>query len=168
MEKALKYKYSPEVAKICELLRAQKKRFRLLRPAKILYSFRTTVKTDDEGSIVLGEARKLQNRERDLYGYDFQICMHEESWNAMNAIQKRRICWHELNHCIVVCHFSGEPKYDKAGRIRISLRKHDIVLKTFLAELRVFGPSSDQKNTIEKIVFNLDIKDIKKKKKKRK
>lgn len=162
----LKYEYSAEVMEICESLR--KSIFKHLAPAKIIYTFRTTFRKDSEGNVVIGEARKLQTRERDIYKYDFQISMHKDSWKTASSKEKERLCWHELNHLIVKRHFNGEPKTDKAGRIQIALKKHDIVLKTFLEEIKRYGPTIDEYRTLQTIIENFSKDGIVKPQKKKK
>jgi len=54
-----------ELDNVSEAVR--KKYFPKLKYASINHIFRTVFKKDDEGMIVIGEARKLTNRERDLY-----------------------------------------------------------------------------------------------------
>jgi hypothetical protein len=132
------------------------KYFPNLDQAKFNYVFRTTFKKDDEGRLVIGEAQKLSTRERDLYGYDFQICVHKKTWLSAEKTEKIRIAWHELNHCMVIYDGRTQPKRDRAGRINISMRPHDIVLKTFQEELKIFGPTSEQSKMISslKVVSN--------------
>jgi len=118
---------------------------------KINYIFRTVPKKDDEGMLVLGQARKLSNRERDLYGFDFEICVHKASWKGLNSYDKERLAWHELNHCIVKLNEDGEPKRDKADRMVIRLKRHDLVIKTFMEEIEKYGPTKSEAIVIRKI-----------------
>lgn len=152
MEEPLKYQKDKK-GELKEVFDAVKdERFSLLcEMAEINYVFRTTQKKDDEGRMVLGEARKLSNRERDLYGYDFEICVHKKSWKQLNEKQKVRLAWHELNHCVVKVDREGVGKYDKAGRVEIGIRPHDIVLKTFMEEIEIFGPSEAEESVIKRI-----------------
>lgn len=124
--------------------------FPYLAPARIHYVFRSTVKVDDEGFTVIGEARKLSNHDRDLYGYDFEICMYKETWRHASDRLKERYAWHELNHLIVKWDEDG-PKRDKADRIVINIKTHDIVLKTFMEEIELFGPTKEESAAIKKI-----------------
>ena len=138
------------LSKFCEKIR--NKYFPQLAHAHINYVFRTAMKKDDEGNLVAGEARKLSNRERDLYGYDFEICFHKDTWENAGRKERRRLAWHELNHCIVKWkHGIDEPRYDKAGRLVIALKKHDIVIKTFKEEIEMFGPSDYEKVMLKRI-----------------
>jgi len=133
--------------------RMRKKHFHKLVHARINYVFRTTSKKDDEGMMVLGEARKLSNRERDLYGYDFEICIHKKSWEKGSKKRRRRIAWHELNHLIVKYKYGMDaPMIDQAGRLSIALKRHDIIIKTFEEELVMFGPMKSEMASIQKIV----------------
>ena len=126
--------------------------FPLLADAYIHYIFRISKKTDDEGMLVIGEARKLSNRERDIYDYDFEICVHKKTWQDANRRRKERIAWHELNHCIVIFNkIDNSPAINKSGRLKIRIKPHDIVIKTFEEELFLFGPDSHQTTAIESI-----------------
>ncbi|HUU88613.1 MAG TPA: putative metallopeptidase [Candidatus Glassbacteria bacterium] len=141
------------------------KYFSKLQYARINYVFRTTFKKDDEGRLVIGEARRLTNRERDLYEYDFEICVHKKTWEKATDKMEIRIAWHELNHLIIKYKFGiDEPMIDKAGRLIISLRRHDLVIKTFEEELVLFGPMKGEKESIKKIVKYIKSGSIKRRK----
>ena len=58
--------------------------FPLLADAHIHYIFRISKKIDDEGMLIVGETRKLPVKERDIYGYDFEICVHKKTWKDSN------------------------------------------------------------------------------------
>lgn len=126
--------------------KVRKKYHPRLEPVRFLYTFRSDPKFDDEDRLVGGEARKLSNRERDIYLYDFEICVHETTWDNLDKKARRQLAWHELNHCEVVYETDNTgtetqtPDRDKAGRIQIKLVKHDIVVKTFREELDLFRP----------------------------
>jgi hypothetical protein len=148
----LKFETDPtgRLKRFCESVR--NKYFPKLSYVHINYVFRSQPKKDDEGFIVLGEARKLSNRERDLYGFDFEICMFKKTWKAANDREKERLAWHELNHLIVKYgEVEEEPKRDKAGRIAIAMRRHDLVLRTFMEEIEKFGPTKSESIVIRKI-----------------
>ena len=139
-----------ELDNVSEAVR--KKHFPKLKYASINHIFRTVFKKDDEGRIVIGEAKKLTNRERDLYKYDFEICIHKETWEKASDKMRRRLMWHELNHLVVKYKFQiDKPMVDKAGRLMISLRRHDLVIRTFEEELVLFGPMKGEKEAIKKI-----------------
>jgi len=60
--------------------------------------------------------------------------------------------WHELNHLVVKYKFQiDKPMVDKAGRLMISLRRHDLVIRTFEEELVLFDPMKGEKEAIKKI-----------------
>ncbi len=126
--------------------KVKKKYHPRLEPVSILYTFRSDPKFDDEDRLVGAEARKLSNRERDLYRFDFEICVHEDTWNSLGNKSKRQLAWHELNHCKVIYETDDTgtetqtPDRDKAGRIQIKLVTHDVVVTTFREELDIFGP----------------------------
>jgi hypothetical protein len=131
----------------------RKKYFRKtpLKHASILYCFWESdkPKTTPEGNVILGEARILPPRERDVYGYDFCIAVEASNWHNSSSKEKIRLAWHELYHCIVVTDESGKtPKKDKEDRIKIKVRPHDISINTFIAEIEEFGLDHDIKKML--------------------
>ena len=117
-----------------------KRFFPELKMLNLLISFRDKEKKDDEGNVVVAEAKRVAVRERDLWGPDIEICADHEIWEKSNIADKYRIAFHEL------CHFSidkddetGEVKLDDNNRVKVSLVKHDIVIKTFKREVEIFG-----------------------------
>lgn len=129
------------------------KYFPKLIHADINYVFRTSQRKDDEGMLVIGEARRLSSKERDIYEYDFEICIYKEVWNKASRKRKERIAWHELNHLVILYSKidEDEPRIDKAGRILINLKPHDVVIKTFEEELIKFGPEEYQIDAVKSI-----------------
>jgi len=132
--------------------KCKKKYFPYIKDVKINYVFRRKNKKDEEGMIVAGEAKRLSNKERDIYGYDFEICIYKKVWERSNLREKNRIAWHELNHLIVYLNqIDKKPMLDKAKRIRIGMRPHDVVIKTFEKELMIFGPEDYEIKAIKSI-----------------
>lgn len=119
------------------------KDFPLLSHANFLFTFRNNEKTDDEDRPIVAEARKIPNKERDLYGYDFEINVHFDAWREMLKGDRKRVAWHELNHCRVRETVDGEPEYDDNERLKIYTESHDVVIKTFRAEIARFGMDDD-------------------------
>jgi hypothetical protein len=111
-----------------------------LKTASLLIIFRDNEKTDDEGNIIAGEAKKLSYKDVSLWGYDFEICLDAEIWSKMNKADKYRLGFHELCHCGVETEEgSTEPKFDDNGKLKTKIIKHDIWLKTFKQEIETFG-----------------------------
>ena len=110
-----------------------------------IFQFTTREKPqyDEEGLEIAATAQRLSNRERDLYGSDFEICVYLEYWETLSDAQKERIMYHELLHCCVYEDEDdyGNPAFDNDGRIVISMVPHDLVVKTFQAEIEEFGLS---------------------------
>lgn len=109
------------------------------------FTTREVATYDDEGRTIAATASKLSNRERDLYGSDFEICVYWEYWETLDDTQKERLIYHELLHCYVELDEEDEsyPKYDKDERVVIGIVPHDLVVKTFKAEIEEFGLSYD-------------------------
>ena len=133
---------SKKLDKIFEKVRKKYFRKTPLKHATILYCFWDSEKpkTTPEGNIILGEARVLTPRERDVYGYDFCISIEASNWRATNLDGKVRLAWHELRHCIVLTEEGGKiPMKDKEDRLRIKVLPHDISINTFVEEIEQFG-----------------------------
>lgn len=126
-----------------------KKEFPELTHAKMLYAFRDNEKKDDEGRPIAAEARKIPNKERDLYGYNFEILVHDVVWAKMSNKEKERLAFHELLHCRVSMDESGEPEKDEHGRLITYLEGHNIYLKTFKEEIERYGIEIDDLETVE-------------------
>lgn len=118
-----------------------------------IFQFTTREKPlyDEEGLEIAATAQKLSNRERDLYGSDFEICVYLEYWETLSDVQKERIIYHELLHCYVYPDDEDEsyPAYDKDERVVISMVPHDLVVKTFQAEIEEFGLSESDLSIAE-------------------
>jgi hypothetical protein len=109
--------------------------------AKFIFTFRDKPMRDDEGNMIAAFAKAVSNRERDIYGTDFEICVFEELWDELTAQQKEQLVYHEMLHCRVVEdeEIEGEPAYDNDGRVIIYIEPHDVIVKTFKREIEVFG-----------------------------
>lgn len=151
MAETLKFEKAPkEVVKIFEEI-IDSDYPDLIGNCDINYTFRTKSRTDDEGCLILADATKLSNRERDLYGFDFEICIHKKSWIELSDSGKRRLAWHELKHLVIKTDADDDPKYDKAGRVQIALLRHDLVIRTFFEEIKRFGPTESEAIAISKL-----------------
>lgn len=131
-----------------------KEHFPNLKHIKILYVMRAKPKPGEDDTIIAGTARVLPAKMVDIYGFNAEIELAKPVWDAMDAKQKRRLLWHELRHLQVEVGDDDEPILDKDGRISVHCDSHDISMKTFSDELRLFGlQSSDIKvlRTLAKI-----------------
>lgn len=114
--------------------------FPLLSDVPIIYTFRDSPQYDEDGIPIAASARKINNHDRDIYGYYFEINVHRETWDDMSKEQKYRLAWHELYHCQVSYdEDTGELIFDDNGNYITWLEPHDIVMKTFRAEIEKFG-----------------------------
>jgi len=123
--------------------KVMKRFFPELNSAEFIYSFRNNEKTDDEGKVIIAEARKIPSKEKDLYGFDFEINMHADTWASAREEDKYRIAYHELSHCGIEVDENDEPKRDESGRIVTKMIPHDLYIKSFKSELQLFGISTD-------------------------
>ncbi len=119
---------------------------RFFHKAKIRYVFWEGEHKDKTGNIVRGEACIPSKRERDLYGVDFIIAISEDFWHNNNKTMKRLVVTHEHDHCVVrTKEDDGQerPQYDDFGRLKLGLKKHDININTFAADIERFGMTGD-------------------------
>ena len=91
---------------------------------------------------IAAQSKLINKRERDLYGYDFEILFYEALWNELSRKQKMRLMFHELLHCQIDYTEDDEVAYDKDGRVVTYITPHDIVIKTFKREIELFGIGS--------------------------
>lgn len=113
----------------------------VVRNANFIFTFRDKPMYDDEGNPIAAQAKSVSNRERDLYGTDFEICVFEELWDTLTEKGKKRLVYHELMHCRVEPSEDSEdePSYDNDGRVVTYIEPHDLIIKTFKREIEVFG-----------------------------
>lgn len=131
-----------------------------LKKAKFLITFRDKEKTDDEGNIIAAEAIKISAKPRDLFGYDFEICIDSDIWAKADKMTKYRILYHELRHCGVETEEgSSEPKYDDNNRLKTYMIKHNLWLKTFKEEVEIFGFDGADKDVAEFMSEMLESRD---------
>lgn len=124
--------------------------FPKLKGLSILLTMRDSEKTDDEGNIIVAEAKKISTRERDLWGPDCEVCMDANIWAKSNLVDKYRIAFHELSHFrIETDKETGEVKLDGNNRYKIALEKHDIMVKTFKREIEIFGLDGTDKEVAD-------------------
>jgi len=110
-----------------------------LLKANFIYTFRNNDKFDDEGQVILAEARKIGKKERDLYSFDFEINVHADTWVDASEELKYRIIYHELKHCGLELDEEGIPKRDENDKLVTKIVKHDLIVKTFKCEIDIFG-----------------------------
>lgn len=127
-----------------------------LKDAKIAIAWRFGWKSDTDGRITLGQAKKGSDLDRELHGYDFVILLNHEVWNqsGFQKHQKLALIDHELCHCEVSKDTNGEPKVDENNRVVYRIRKHDIEEFTeviarhgsWKADLEMFAQKIIEKN----------------------
>jgi Putative phage metallopeptidase len=95
--------------------------------AAIALAWRTSLKPDKDGHLILGKCVKVSDLYREFAQYDFIILLNREVWEdgEFTEEKKRALIDHEL------CHAAGAedddgPKYDERGRRVFRTRKHDI------------------------------------------
>ena len=141
MAEKLKYKVDKSGKLSNVFLPILKREFPILKHVNILFTWRNIAKWDDDGRPTAAEARRCSNKERDLYGFDFEVNVLRDNWDGLNTFAKVRLAWHELNHCVVVVDEDGKPSKDDCGKTMISIEPHDLIIRSFKEEVNKFGLS---------------------------
>lgn len=96
--------------------------------ANIALAWNHGVKPDRDGHVMLGQARKTGELERQLHGFDIIIVLNSEWWNDAEVTDRQReaLLFHELCHPRPVLDENGDPKVDENGKIVWYNRKHDV------------------------------------------
>lgn len=119
----------------------------VIENCNFLFTFRDSKIYDDEGNEIAAQAKTINKRERDLYGYDFELFFYEELWVSLTRKQKIRLMFHELLHCKVDYDEDGDIAIDRDGRIVTYITPHDVIIKTFKREIELFGISNQDMQT---------------------
>jgi hypothetical protein len=116
------------------------KHFTHLKGAKIIYTFRHPPKFDTgDEKFVAGSARSIPNKERDTYGFDFELCVAHEVWKRLSPEQRRRLLFHELCHMEILIGEDMQPIMDEVGRLGTFIEPHDINIRSFKREIIRYG-----------------------------
>jgi Putative phage metallopeptidase len=144
-----------ELEKIANaLIHEEDSPFELLKGLRILYAWCDPPEEESKSGRTLdGSVRKLNGRERDFFGYDVAIVMSDLLWANKSDVQKQKLVWHELNHLQVDEDDTTESglAIDKAGRVVIRLRPHDLNMDRFAGELKKFGASEEERGWIDTV-----------------
>ena len=129
-----------------------------LRHLKFLMTFRDEPRKDEEKRICAAKVKVLSPELRDLFGKDIHIEVCGPIWDDLDARWRQRVIKHELRHVRVVFdedafNETGErvPKTDKDGRIKCSTEPHDLVMRTFEADIQEWGLSQTEFDLIERL-----------------
>jgi hypothetical protein len=129
-----------------------------LRHLKFLMTWRDEPRKDDEKRICAARVKVLSPELRDLFGKDVHIEVCEAIWTDLDARWRQRIVKHELRHVKIAFdedafNDNGQrvPRYDKEGRIKVSVEPHDLVIRTFEADIAEWGLSQNEVDLIERL-----------------
>ena len=111
-----------------------------LSVCKIRYAWNETPKEDTE---VMGTTTMFSKKIRDLFEIDFLIDINRDYWRNFDKIDKEKVVYHELCHCVVKKNKDNTIAFDKEDRVKIALKKHDIVLERFQSELDKYNQTYD-------------------------
>jgi hypothetical protein len=114
--------------------------FKHLKEAKFLYTFRHPPAFDSgDEKYVAGTCRSIGNKEKDVYGYDFEMCIASDVWKRLSKRQKTRLVYHELCHAEIEFDEDNKPMRDDLGRLVTYVEPHEISIRTFKREIKKYG-----------------------------
>ena len=129
-----------------------------LRVLKFLMTWRDEPRKDEEKRIAAARVKVLSPELRDLFGKDVNIEVCEPIWRDLTSRWRQRVIKHELRHIRITFdddayNDTGErvPKLDKEGRIKVSVEPHDLVMRTFEADIQEWGLSQAEFDLIERL-----------------
>jgi len=95
--------------------------------AAIALAWRTALKPDKDGHLVLGKCLKVSDLYREFAAFDFIILLNREVWedSGFTVDKKKALMDHELCHAAAVSNDDGAV-YDERERRVFRTRKHDI------------------------------------------
>ena len=126
-EKKINFELIPRDHAPYAILNEMRKHHPELVNASIALAWRTRLKSDKDGHLVLGKCVKASDLQRELVEYDFVILLNREVWEEdFNDAQKCALMDHELCHVTVAKDEDGFSKQDERGRPVWRTRKHDI------------------------------------------
>jgi hypothetical protein len=128
------------------------KEFNILGCLRFLYTYKLNdPQYDKDGLPIEGLAKKLSNRERDVYERDVEICVHYDSWTDKPKEQKYRLIYRILLSIHVDIEGKEELEIvtDDDGRVVLRIVPPDIVLRLYSKELEEFGLPSQYKRTVK-------------------
>jgi len=116
--------------------------YKNLRDSKIriFYVWRAKPRIDD-GQVIAARVSKLSSRWRDILHRDVEIEVCDTIWGKLTTRWRQRIIGHELHH-IQVYRQEDNPEafdVDNDGRLTIDIVPHDLVIRTFAAEVEHYG-----------------------------
>jgi hypothetical protein len=116
--------------------------FKNIRDAKIrvFYVWRAKPRIDD-GQVVAARVSKLSSRWRDILHKDVEIEVCEGIWGKLNTHWRQRLVGHELHHLQVYRQEDNPEAFevDNDGRLIVDVVPHDLVIRTFAAEVERYG-----------------------------
>lgn len=132
--------------------RSYKQDFELLEEIRFLCVWRLNEpEYDKDGLPVEGMARKLPTRERDIYGYDVEIRIHQDSWKSKSTEQRRRL----LFRILLSIHVEQDEELavlrDEDGRIVFRIDPPDVVVKAYSRELEEYGVPSRYQTVVSRL-----------------
>ena len=97
-----------------------------LRDARIAFAWNLAWSEDTDGKVILGQAKRTSDLDRELHGFDFIILLNGEWIPNFQPEQVRAVIDHELCHCEVAKDADSEVRSDERGRTVWRVRTHDV------------------------------------------
>lgn len=103
-----------------------------LAEANIILCWRTGLKEDKDGRLVLGQAKKASDAAKELAEHDFIIYLNHDFYRDASTTDEHRryLLDHELSHCapdkVEDANGNECQRTDERGRKLWRIRKHDI------------------------------------------
>lgn len=136
------------------------KEFQILQCLRFLYTFKCNDPQYDKDALpVEGFARKLSNRERDIYERDVEICVHQDSWVDKPKEQKYRLIYRLLLSINIEIEGKEELEIvtDDDGRVIFKIIPPDIVVRMYSKELEEFGLPSKYRSTVKTLIDKKEV-----------
>lgn len=134
------------------LIKRYSEDFDLLKNIRFLFVWKLgDPEYDDEKRPLHAKIKVCSVRERDIYGKDVELRVHQDSWNDMTKAQKTQLIYHELLHVNVVVNEDFELVYDDDERLKLGIIPHDLVIRAFEREIEEYGLPSQYTQVVNEL-----------------
>lgn len=125
--KAVNFQLIPEKESVYKTAnKIIKKYHKSLRRAKISLVWRTSLKADRDGHLMLGRCIRVGDLLKEYIPYDFIILLNKEIWEHLTSKQQKALLDHEIYHAAPAIGKDGHQKKDVRGRYCFRTRKHEL------------------------------------------
>ena len=125
--KSVNFQFIPENKSVYKTARKIIKKYHKgLRKAHIGLVWRTSLKADRDGHLMLGKCVKVGDLAKEFIPYDFLILLNKEVWTRLDKKQQKALLDHELFHAAPAYDKHGTHKKDERGRYCFRTRRHQL------------------------------------------